>query len=343
MKVLRTISFSMVLTVLAVWSTVAQATQDSLHVSDSSLNIYINSSDTVHIYHTDTVVVAQDTTTRRGIFEQPITTEKPDEELDPTSILRTISVGKIIWSIIFLLLTYFIIKVLSNLLNIIAERSAKYRITVKGMIPVVRILGWIFGIYAVIGGVISPSLQAVIAVMASVGIAVGFAAQDILKNIFGGLMIIFDRPFKVGDKIEVGKYYGEVVEIGLRSTRVVTPDDSLVSVPNAEIMNQSVSNANSGEPNCQVVAEIYLPITIDTDMVRKIALEAAQVSKYIYLNKPISVLFFNEIKERRSYLKMRLKAYVMDIRHEFNFKSDMTEIVLKELLSEGIIKPQELY
>ena len=78
-----------------------------------------------------------------------------------------------------------------------------------------------------------------------------------------------------------------MVEIGLRSTQVVTPDDSLVSVPNGEVMNQSVSNANSGEPNCQVVAEIVLPVTIDTDLVRKIALEAAQVSKYIYLNKPV--------------------------------------------------------
>ncbi len=321
-----------------------QASVDSTHRTDSSLNIHISSSDTVHIYHTDTVVVATDTTKRQGIFSEPIAVqEQSEKELDPTSILRTISVGKIIWSFIFLLLTYFIIKVLSNLLNLIAERSAKYRITVKGLIPIIRIVGWIFGIYAVIGGIIHPPLQTVFAVMASVGIAIGFAAQDILKNIFGGLMIVFDRPFKVGDKIEVGKYYGEVVEIGLRSTRVITPDDSLVSVPNAEIMNQSVSNANSGEPNCQVVAEIYLPITIDTDKVRKIALEAAQVSKYIYLNKPITVLFFNEIKERRSYLKMRLKAYVMDIRHEFNFKSDMTEIVLKELLSEEVIKPEELY
>ena len=343
MKILTSLYFSVLLALLTLADTSAQTVQDSLQVADSTVNIYINSSDTVFIYHTDTVVVAQDTTKLGNIFNEEVPEQERKAKLDPTSILRTISLGKIIWSAIFLVLTYFIIKVISNLLNIIAERSTRYRITVKGLIPLVRIFGWIFGIYAIISGVISPSLQAVIAVMASVGIAVGLASQDILKNLFGGLMIVFDRPFKVGDKIEVGKYYGEVVEIGLRSTRVVTPDDSLVSVPNAEIMNQSVSNANSGEPNCQVVAEIYLPITINTDKVRKIALEAAQVSKYIYLNKPISVLFFNEIKERRSYLKMRLKAYVMDIRHEFNFKSDMTEIVLNELLTEGIIKPEELY
>jgi small-conductance mechanosensitive channel len=123
---------------------------------------------------------------------------------------------------------------------------------------------------------------------------------------------------------------------------LVTPDDSVVSVPNLELMNASVSNANSGELNCQVVAEIILPIDVDTRKVRKIATEAAQVSKFIYLNKPIVVLFFNEMHQRRSYLKMRLKAYVMDIRYEFQFKSDMTEIVIKELLSQNLINKDDL-
>lgn len=191
-------------------------------------------------------------------------------------------------------------------------------------------------------GIFRPPAATLIAVSASLGIAIGFAAQDILKNIFGGVMILLDRPFQVGDKIETGSYYGEVVEIGLRSIRIVTPDDSLVSIPNGELMNTSVSNSNNGEANCQVVAEIYLPITIDTNKIRQVAIEAAQVSKYIYLNKPITVLFFNEVKERRSYLKMRLKAYVVDIRYEFAFKSDMTEIVIKQLLIEDLVDPKDL-
>lgn len=76
---------------------------------------------------------------------------------------------------------------------------------------------------------------------------------------------------------------------------------------------------------------------VETEKVRQVAIEAAQVSKYVFLNKPITVHFFNEVKQRRSYLKMRLKAYVMYIRHEFNFKSDMTEIVLRELLNKKIV------
>jgi small-conductance mechanosensitive channel len=263
------------------------------------------------------------------------------EEMKPPSISKIISWSKIFWSAVFLFIGYVIIRFITGLLRNFAERKTTYRITVKGIIPIIRIVGWILVIFIIIAGIFQPPVSTVLAVTASIGIAVGFAAQDILKNVFGGIMILFDKPFKVGDKIEISEYYGEVLEIGLRSTRIVTPDDSVVSVPNGEIMNKPVSNANSGEANCQVVAEVYLPITADTERIRKVAMEAAQVSRFVYLNKPIVVLFFNEIKDRKSYLKMRLKAYVSDIRYEFAFKSDMTEIVIRELLNEKLISPED--
>lgn len=258
------------------------------------------------------------------------------------NIRKIFSFGKIFWSIILLIIGYIVINLLTKILQSFAERSTKKRYLFKSIVPFIKIFGWSFVIFILIAGVFRPPFETIIAVMASVGIAVGFASQDILKNIFGGIMIVFDRPFQVGDKIEVGDYYGEVVEIGLRSTRIVTKDDSLVSVPNSEVVNTAVSNANSGESNCQVVAEIWLPIDVDTTAARKIAIETAQVSKYVYLNKPIVIIFVNEVKERRSYLKMRIKAYVSDTRNEFPFMSDMTEIVIKELLAQKIIKKEDL-
>ncbi|MFY0673819.1 MAG: mechanosensitive ion channel [Bacteroidia bacterium] len=206
-----------------------------------------------------------------------------------------------------------------------------------GFIPLVAIILWGVAAYLIVVNIFNPPRETLIASLASVGIAVGLAAQDVIKNIFAGLVIIFDDPFKVGDKIEVGSHYGEVTRIGLRSTKITTADDSMVTLPNAEVMNNAVSNSNTGEANCQVVSEIYLPPNIDTVLVRKIAVEAAQVSKFIYLNKPITVLFFNTVQDGVPFYKMRLKAYVSDIRNEFAFKSDMTELVLKELFEEGIL------
>ncbi|MCB0823825.1 MAG: mechanosensitive ion channel family protein [Bacteroidales bacterium] len=261
-----------------------------------------------------------------------------EEALRPLQISEIVSIPKIIWSLIFIILGYFIIRVLIGIISSLAIRYPKYDFTIKRIIPIFRILAWIFVIYVIVIGIFNPPAATLFAFFTSIGVAVGFAAQDLLKNVFGGLVVMFDKPFQIGDKIEAGKYYGEVVEIGIRSTKVVTPDDSLVTVPNSEFMIQYVSNSNSGENNCQVVAELYLPIDINTEQVREIATEAAQISKYIYLNKPIVVLFFNEIKDKRVVLKMRLKAYVSDLSKEFYFKSEMTEIVLKSLIEKKIIQ-----
>ena len=298
--------------------------------------------DTTKVVNDTLVVIVKNEINTAKKEEVKAVKDKVVENLTPPPIWEFFSAWKIIWALIFIICGYLLIRFIVSLLERFAEKFTNQRITIKGIIPIVKIFGWIIIIVLIIVGIFQPPAATLIAVSASLGIAVGFASQDIIKNIFGGVIILLDRPFSVGDKIEVGSHYGEVVEIGLRSIRIVTADDSLVSIPNGELMNQSVSNSNTGEANCQVVSEIYLPITVDTKRVRQIANESAQVSKYIYLNKPIYVLFFNEVKEGRSYLKMRLKAYVVDIRYEFAFKSDMTEIVMKELLTQKIIDPKDL-
>ena len=110
--------------------------------------------------------------------------------------------------------------------------------------------------------------------------------------------------------------------------------------PNCNIT--AVSNSNSGEFNCQVVAEFYLPANTNIVILKKIAYRAAAVSRYVYLKKPIAVIIKNEIHEGRSILKVRLKAYVLDLRYEFAFASEMTELVIQYLLQKKIVKPEEL-
>ena len=254
----------------------------------------------------------------------------------------SITMSKILWSLVILLLAVFIIRSLTNLLERIAERWPNLRLTIKRLIPAIRILSWTFVIYEIIAVILAPPWETIITLSAAAGLGVGLASQDILRNIFGGIMILLDRPFQVGDKISAGGHYGEVVQIGLRTVRIVTPDDNLVSIPNGDVMNQPVSNANAGEPNCQVVAEFFLPPDIDINRTKEIAYLAAAISRYVFLNKPIAVILKNEIHEGRSLLKMRLKAYVLDIRYEFPFMSEMTETVIRELLDSGLVKPDEL-
>lgn len=76
------------------------------------------------------------------------------------------------------------------------------------------------------------------------GVVVAFAAQDIAKNLFGGLTIILDKPFNVGDWIEIGTYAGTVEDISFRSTKVRTVEDTIVTIPNSTISNETITNWN---------------------------------------------------------------------------------------------------
>lgn len=252
------------------------------------------------------------------------------------------SPGKILAAAVVLLIAYLAIRITAFVLGLVAERMGQYRLKLMKLVPIIRIFTWITAIYLIIVDIFSPSMNALVAFTASAGIAIGFASQDILKNIFGGILIIMDRPFQVGDKIQVGSHYGEVVSIGLRTVRIVTPDDSLVSVPNSELVNQSVSNANAGALDCQVSVEFRLPPDVDLLMAKKIVYEAAATSRFIYLRKPIAVVVQDEFREW-FLTKLKVKAYVLDARYEFAFASDVTETAKQAFAEAGIYltKPVE--
>lgn len=271
---------------------------------------------------------------------QANTTDGLSPQLD--NIKDLFSFTKILSSIVVLGGTYLLTKVLAFLLAVIAEKKSSYRLLLKRITPFLNIALWSASLFVVIAGIISPPIETVFTVGASIGVAVGFASQDILKNIFGGIVIILDRPFQVGDKIGIDDFYGEVKEIGLRSTRIITPDDSVVSIPNADVMSNSVSNSNSGALDCQVVTSIYLPASTDLKIVKEVSYRAAYSSRYLYLKKPVSVIVENKVFEQNFVVHVKIKAYVLDIRYEFLLKAEITELVLTELRSLDLISDREI-
>jgi len=244
------------------------------------------------------------------------------------------------WSVLVIIIFNLLVRGTVWVLDRLAERSVNQRLFYKRLVPLVRLVLWLFAAYLIVRVIFRVDAQGVVAAAAAIGVAVGFASQDLLKNLFGGLILLFDQPFQVGDKIKVGGTYGEVVSIGLRSTRIVTPDDNLVSVPNAQVVDQQVANANAGELNCQVVTDLYLPGYVNEADAKKIAFGAATSSKYVYLNKPIVVLIQDEFKE--TFLtRVRVKAYVMDPRFEFLFQSDVTERARAGFREAGLISRED--
>jgi small-conductance mechanosensitive channel len=109
-----------------------------------------------------------------------------------------------------------------------------------------------------------------------VGAVVAFAAKDAMSNIFGGISIFMDRPFKVGDYIILDQgERGEVVSIGIRSTRIKTRDDILITIPNSIIANSKIINESAPVPKFRMKVPVSVAYGSDIDLVEKVLLEIA--------------------------------------------------------------------
>ena len=148
---------------------------------------------------------------------------------------------------------------------------------------------------------------------------------------------MIDRPYQLGDRVKIGDAYGEIDHIGLRSTKLKTPDDTRVTIPNLDILNRQVFNANSGVPDCQVVTDLYLPPGTNPDTAIEIGYEAAACSPFLLAKKPIVALVAHGF-DRRPFLRLRIKSYVYDHRYEPRMMSDITSRAAKEFLRLGILQ-----
>jgi small-conductance mechanosensitive channel len=155
--------------------------------------------------------------------------------------------------------------------------------------------------------------------------------------VIGGIVVLTDRPFQLGDRVRIGSAYGEIDHIGLRSTKLTTSDDTRVTIPNAAILNDQVFNANSGVPDCQVVTDVFLPVDVDPELAVQIGREAAFASPYLLHRKPVVVLISDQF-EQRPYCRLRIKAYVHDHRFEPRMQSDITIRAKREFLRRGMLR-----
>ena len=108
------------------------------------------------------------------------------------------------------------------------------------------------------------------------GLAVALAAQDIISNFFGGAIITVDKPFKVGDRIKVDQYYGDVISIGPRSTRLKTLDYQIVTIPNNKITTSVVTNFSMPDPMVKMTIPVSAAYGSNVDLVKKILVEVAE-------------------------------------------------------------------
>lgn len=175
------------------------------------------------------------------------------------SIKKMLSSETMAETIIIVAATWIAVAALQRLSRMLSDRFPRQRVKISSAFPVVRLALWLGVIYCIISLVIKPGLNTFVAIAASAGAAIGLGAQELVKNRLSGVLILFDRPFRVGDLIKVDSYYGEVIHIGLGTSRVQTFDDSIVAIPNGTFLSKAVTNSNSGELTEQIVVEFCLP------------------------------------------------------------------------------------
>ncbi|HBX68391.1 MAG TPA: hypothetical protein DEH25_03125 [Chloroflexi bacterium] len=137
------------------------------------------------------------------------------------------------------------------------------------------------------------NVNALIAALGVGGLAISLAAQDTLSNVISGIMIMVDQPFRVGDRIEIQGLgtWGDVMDIGLRTTRIRTLDNRMVIVPNNKISTDQIVNYTFPDPQYRIQIEIGIGYGQDIETVRKIIIDTVSQVEGVLKDKPVDALY----------------------------------------------------
>ena len=168
-------------------------------------------------------------------------------------------------------------------------------------------------------------------------LAIGLALQDTLANMFGGFTILVDRPFRVGDRIQLQSgEIGDVQTIGLRATTVLLPDQNLLIVPNALLVKNMVINHSYPDNRSRVVVEVGVAYGSDIELVKRLMLEAAQENPAILQTPPPSIVF-NAFGQ--SALLMTLTCNLQSYKDAAAVKDDLNSMIDGKFRAAGIEIP----
>ncbi len=236
----------------------------------------------------------------------------------------------------------FVIRIVNSLTTRLSARFTERRLLAQQTNTVLRFVVYVITIVLVVSSTFQLEKEAVLALSGVLVVATGFALKDLASSVVAGITILFDRPFQVGDRVTVAGFYGEIQSIGLRSVRMVTLDDSTVTIPNNRFLNEVVVSGNSGALDMQIVMDFFVAPDSDIDVARRVVYEALRTSRFVYLQKPVVVLVKDVIEANYFATRLRGKAYVLDVHYEKEFETDVTVRVKRAFEAKRVRPPQVL-
>lgn len=261
---------------------------------------------------------------------------------DAYELFSAFDFSRLAVSLVVLATAFFLAKTCKIFSSRLAKAFPDYRLRIEQTMTMLNFV-MIIGAIALSVFLLFRSKEAALAIGGSIGLAFAIGAKDVAASLLSGLIVMFDRSFRVGDRVKFADIYGDVLSIGVRSTRIRTLDDSIVTVPNSQFMNSPVISANAGALDMQVEVTLYVSPSSDLKLVEKLVREAAVSSRSVYLEKPIQILFKDQIVGNVFYTRVLLKAYVLEVIYEKRFESDVTERCHLAFAEHGIRHPQGDY
>jgi small-conductance mechanosensitive channel len=207
----------------------------------------------------------------------------------------------------------------------ILQKIAKYLIWFMGFL-------YVFTLFNI-------NITPLIAGAGIVGIAIALAAQDLFSNFFGGAVIITDQPFKVGDRVLINDILGDVIHIGPRSTRIITLDSDIVTIPNNKITTSVVRNFSLPSPQVRIQIPVSVAYGTEISLVKKvllqIATDAQSEKKDIIAASPGPTVFL--MKMDKSAMTFEVTVYANEFAHNSSIRDYLNTKIIEAFRKESII------
>jgi len=217
----------------------------------------------------------------RTLFEYPLINLG-----DTTITLRTLT-----FLLVLLVLLFFIVGRLQRWIDerLLAKTGLEVGVR-KAVATITRYVALFIGVLIALQTV-GINLTTLNVLAGAIGIGLGFGLQNVANNFISGLIILFERPIKIGDRVEVGDIDGEVIEIGSRSTTVLTNDSIAIIVPNSKFITENIINWKYTDSKIRFKIPVGVAYDTDVRLVEKLLLEVAKDNKDVLNNPEPTVRF----------------------------------------------------
>lgn len=259
------------------------------------------------------------------------------------SFVEVLSFSKVTLLLVGVIILGIAVKFVAGMGKTLNAKMPSRRLLIAQIVTIISFVVYIFGGTYLFYGIIQPPKTLMLAVSGTLAVALGLSLKDLIASVVAGVILLFDRPFQVGDRVTFEGTYGEITSIGLRAVRLVTLDDSVVTIPNSKFITDLVSSGNFGALDMMVEINFHVDLSSDISMACKLLHEAAITSRFVFLKKPVSIVLSEVDFSSRPAMQIRVKCYVIDIRFEKALQSDILLRGNKALIAAGIGRPKLLF